>query len=221
MVTQIVFHLAETNFFCGSLYKILDPAVHGRGRRRLRCACWWHTSIMGGYYVSMNASCADGQNLKIVRCNTFQGRWYPDFWRVPKNPLNRSFFSRGIYYVFWSSDSHSEGFFFTVSPKVLGKVVGSGQNKNLPWECDHWTKVRLRRDKGKNMFQTPYYSHLNWSSWCGDHRYSLIIHEACLLLSESPLEHVNYFASCFRIWLEKADLQPIADPILCYTIPNT
>ena len=54
--------------------KILDPAVHGRGRRRLRCACWWRTSIMGGYYVSMNASCADDQNFKIVRCSTFQGR---------------------------------------------------------------------------------------------------------------------------------------------------
>ena len=50
----------------------LDPAVHGRGRRRLRCACWWRTSIMGGYYVSMNASCADDQNLKIVRCHLFQ-----------------------------------------------------------------------------------------------------------------------------------------------------
>ena len=41
---------------------ILDPAVHGRGRRRLRCACWWCTSIKGGYYVSMNASCADDKN---------------------------------------------------------------------------------------------------------------------------------------------------------------
>ena len=75
--------------FC---FKTLDPAVHGRGRRRLRCACWWHTSIMGGYYVSMNASCADDQNLKIVRCSTFQGRWYPDFWRVEQNPLNSYFF---------------------------------------------------------------------------------------------------------------------------------
>ena len=37
-------------------------------------------------------------------------------------------------------------FFFTMSPKVLGKVIGFGQNKNLLWECDHWTKVRLRRD---------------------------------------------------------------------------
>ena len=103
-----------------------------QGRRRLRCACWWRTSSMGGYYVSMNASCADDQNLKIVRCSTFQGRWYPDFWRVTKNPLNRYLFSRGIYYVFWSSDSNSE-FFFTVWAKVLNKVivVGSGQNKNL------------------------------------------------------------------------------------------
>ena len=62
----------------GSVPKIkalsLDPAVHGRGRRRLRCACWWRTSIMGGYYVSMNASCADDQNLKIVRCPVGQGR---------------------------------------------------------------------------------------------------------------------------------------------------
>ena len=38
-------------------------------------------------------------------------------------------------------------FFFTVSPKVLGEVVPSGQNKNLLWECDHWTKVRLRREQ--------------------------------------------------------------------------
>ena len=52
----------------------LDPAVHRRGRRRLRCACWWRTSIMERYYVSMDASCADDQNLKIVRCSTFQGR---------------------------------------------------------------------------------------------------------------------------------------------------
>ena len=38
--------------------------------------------------------------------------------------------------------------FFTVSLKVLGNVVvGSGQNKILLWEYDHWTKVRLRRDK--------------------------------------------------------------------------
>ena len=100
----------------------LDPAVRGRGRRRLRCACWWHTSIMGGYYVSMNASCADDQNLKIVRCSTFQGRWYPDFWRVEKNPFSRHFSSRGIYYVFRSSDSISEGPFFTVWAKVPNKV---------------------------------------------------------------------------------------------------
>ena len=41
--------------------------------------------------------------------------------------------------------------FFTVSPfaKVPGKVVGFGQNKNLLWECDHWTKERLWRDKLK------------------------------------------------------------------------
>ena len=60
------------------------------------------------------------------------------------------FFSRGIYYVFRSSEYISEGSFFTVSPKakVPGEVVvGSGQNKILLWECDHWTKVRLRRDK--------------------------------------------------------------------------
>ena len=37
-------------------------------------------------------------------------------------------------------------YFFTVSPKVPDEVVGSGQNKNLLWECDHWTKVRLRRE---------------------------------------------------------------------------
>ena len=53
-----------------------------------------------------------------------------------------------IYGVSGSSDSISMYFLFTVSPKVLGKVVvGSGQNKNLLWECDHWTKVRIRRDK--------------------------------------------------------------------------
>ena len=132
--------------------KRLDPAVRGRGRRRLRCACWWHTSIMGGYYVSMNASCADDQNLKIVRCSTFQARPYHDFWRVPKTPLFFMFFSRGIYCVSGSSDPNPK-YFFTVSPKVPGEVVvvGSGQNKNLPWECDHWTKVRLRRDKSLSM----------------------------------------------------------------------
>ena len=64
-----------------------SPAVRGRGRRRLRCACWLRMSIMGLYYVFMNASCADDQNLKIVRCSTFQGRWYLDFWAGPKNPL--------------------------------------------------------------------------------------------------------------------------------------
>ena len=43
--------------------------------------------------------------------------------------------------------SYLDVFFFTMSPKVLGKVIGFGQNRNLLWECDHWTKVRLRRDK--------------------------------------------------------------------------
>ena len=36
-------------------------------------------------------------------------------------------------------------------------VVGSGQNKNLLWECDHWTKVRLRRDNMHNS--------CIWSDW--------------------------------------------------------
>ena len=56
-------------------------------------------------------------------------------------------------------------FFFTVSAKVLNKVVvGSGQNKNLLWECDHWTKVRLRREKkvsyktGLNILPKVYFS---------------------------------------------------------------
>ena len=49
--------------------------------------------------------------------------------------------------------------FFTVSPKVLGKVVvGSGQNKNLLWECDHWTKVRLRRDNFTTVGKICVYS---------------------------------------------------------------
>ena len=30
---------------------------------------------------------------------------------------------------------------------VVVVVVGSGQNKILLWDFDHWTKVRLRRDK--------------------------------------------------------------------------
>ena len=42
---------------------------------------------MGEYYVSMNASCADDQNLKIVRCPVDQGRWYHDFWTDTKHPL--------------------------------------------------------------------------------------------------------------------------------------
>ena len=126
--------------------------MHGRGRRRLRGACRWRASIMGKYYVFMNASCADDQNLKIVRCSTFQCRPYHDFWAGTKNRPFFMFFSRGIYYVFRSSESISEGSFFTVSSKVLGKVVGSGQNKNLLWECNHWTKVRLRRD---NLQQQP------------------------------------------------------------------
>ena len=89
---------------------ILDPAVHGRGRRRLRCACWWRTSIMRRYYVSINASCADDQNLKIVRCSTFQGRWYPDFWRVEQNPLNNYFFQEG-YMAYPEAQIPSRSFF--------------------------------------------------------------------------------------------------------------
>ena len=46
--------------------------------------------------------------------------------------------------------------FLTVSPKVLGEVVvGSGQNKNLQWECDHWTKMRLRRDHAHRTLINP------------------------------------------------------------------
>ena len=79
--------------------------------------------------MSVNSSCADDQNLKIVRCSTFQGRPYPDFWRVPKNPPN-VFFKRDIFCIS-KLRSNLGGPFFTVSPKVLGEVVGSGQNKNL------------------------------------------------------------------------------------------
>ena len=93
--------------------------------------------------------CADAQTLKIVRCPLGQGRPYHDCWAGTKHPLFFYFFSRGIYGVSGSLDPISMYLFFTVSLKVLGKVVvvGSGQNKNLLWECDHWTKVRLRRDE--------------------------------------------------------------------------
>ena len=41
-----------------------------------------------------------------------------------------------------------------MSPKRLVKVVlvvvGSGQNKILIWDFDHWTKVRIRRDNEYN-----------------------------------------------------------------------
>ena len=70
-----------------------------------------------------------GQNKNLL--------WECNHWT--KVRLRRDYVSR-------SSDSISEGVFFTVPAKVLGKVVvvvGSGQNKNLLWECDHWTKVRL------------------------------------------------------------------------------
>ena len=42
-----------------------------------------------------------------------------------------------------------------MSPKRLVKlvvvVVGSGQNKIHLWDFDHWTKVRLRRDKSPGV----------------------------------------------------------------------
>ena len=62
-------------------------------------------------------------------------------------------------------------FFFPVPPKVLNKVVvGSGQNKNLLWECDHWTKVRLRRDNSPvcgNPVRTFWKPGANDSVHCG------------------------------------------------------
>ena len=87
------------------------------------------------HYVFMDASCAGDQNIKIVRCST-------DQFCI--------FLQEGYIMYFEAQILSRRVFFFTVSAKVLNKVVervGSGQNKNLLWECDHWTKVRLRRDK--------------------------------------------------------------------------
>ena len=98
---------------------LLEPAVHGRGRLRLRYMFQRYAKQKLECSVQ---SCAEDQNIRIVRCSKLHGRPYHDFWRVPKTPPSRPCFSRGIYDVFRSSDSISEGVFFTVSPKVLGKV---------------------------------------------------------------------------------------------------
>ena len=106
----------------------------------------------GGYYVSVNASCADDRNLKIVRCSTFQGRCNPDFWGVPKNPLSRHFFSTGLYYVFRISDSHSEGFFFTVLEKLLNKVesrIQTEQKSTMEMRPLGESAASRRKCKGK------------------------------------------------------------------------
>ena len=62
--------------------------------------------------------------------------------------------------MYFEAQILSRSFFFTVSAKVLGKVVvvGSGQNKNLLRECGHWTKVRLRRDKVRHHGEGCFYS---------------------------------------------------------------
>ena len=106
--------------------EILDPAVHGN--RRLRLGCMFQRYAKQKLECSVQ-SCTEDQNIRIVRCSKLHGRPYHDFWRVPKNPPSKSFFSRGIYYVFRSSDSISEGVFFTVSPKVLGKVEREGESR--------------------------------------------------------------------------------------------
>ena len=46
--------------------------------------------------MSMNVSCTDDQNLKIVRCHLFQGRPYHDFWSTPKTAIFFCFFKRDI-----------------------------------------------------------------------------------------------------------------------------
>ena len=90
---------------------------------------------MGGHYVSMNTGCADDQNLKIVRCSTFQVRWYPDCWSGPKNPLS-DFSKRDIWY--FTRNLTKEGSTHGEGPLPMLQDSDNGGAIDLWFVCFEW-----------------------------------------------------------------------------------
>ena len=74
---------------------------------------------------------------------------FPFFWSLLGVVLCLDCFHPSIF-----SDSFGDSFSISSFPQVGESAKSARLKKTMLWECDHWTKVRLRRDK-LETFQSP------------------------------------------------------------------